>query len=464
MTARILIVEDERGIQIALAALLKRESYEVTVASSGDEAIRLIDDTDFDLVLTDLALGKGKSGMDVLEKVRKSRAESPVVMITAHGNERVAVEAMQAGAADYVPKPFDNDQLRLVVRRALERTRLTREHRLLLDRIEKEYGFGSIVGSGPDMERVFQAISRVAETDLTVLVRGESGSGKELVAQALHYRSPRRDRPFVAVNCAAISRELVESELFGHEKGAFTGADARRAGRFEAANGGTIFLDEIGDMPIETQAKVLRVLQERVLERVGGHQPIPLDVRVVAATHRDLESEVEAGRFREDLYYRLKVVTIEVPPLRERRRDIPALAERFLQQLSTRLTRPKKTLTEGALAKLCDYAWPGNVRELKNAIEQAAVLSAGAEIGADELELGRRKPRGARSMPDRDLPFAEAKRLAVEEFEKGYLVRALEAHEGNISRTAEAIGMVRQSLQQKLRELGIKAKEHGGES
>jgi DNA-binding NtrC family response regulator len=372
------------------------------------------------------------------------------------------VEAMKAGAEDYVPKPFDNDQLRLVVKRALERTRLTREHRLLLERIEREYGFGSIIGSGPDMERIFQAISRVAETDLTVLVRGESGSGKELVAQALHHRSPRRERPFIAVNCAAISRELVESELFGHEKGAFTGADARRIGRFEAASGGTIFLDEIGDMPLETQAKVLRVLQERVLERVGGLQPISLDVRVVAATHRDLEAEVEAGRFREDLYYRLKVVELDLPPLRERRQDIAALADRFLEQVAERLKRPKVGLSAGALAKLCEHTWPGNVRELKNVIEQAAVLARGPTIEADEVEVG--KKRGRSSKVSADLPFAEAKRVAVEDFERAYLVRALETHDGNISRTAEAIGMVRQSLQQKLKELGIRAKDHGGEA
>jgi DNA-binding NtrC family response regulator len=462
MTARILVVEDERAIQIALAALLKREGYEVTLASSGDEAVRRIDDDGWDLVLTDLALGKGTSGMDVLAKARRCQSHVPVVIITAHGNERIAVEAMKAGAEDYVPKPFDNDQLRLVVKRALERTRLTREHRLLLERIEREYGFGSIIGSGPDMERIFQAISRVAETDLTVLVRGESGSGKELVAQALHHRSPRRERPFIAVNCAAISRELVESELFGHEKGAFTGADARRIGRFEAASGGTIFLDEIGDMPLETQAKVLRVLQERVLERVGGLQPISLDVRVVAATHRDLEAEVEAGRFREDLYYRLKVVELDLPPLRERRQDIAALADRFLEQVAERLKRPKVGLSAGALAKLCEHTWPGNVRELKNVIEQAAVLARGPTIEADEVEVG--KKRGRSSKVSADLPFAEAKRVAVEDFERAYLVRALETHDGNISRTAEAIGMVRQSLQQKLKELGIRAKDHGGEA
>ena len=311
MKARILIVEDERAIQLALSGLLRREGYEVEVASSGEEALGKLAATPCDLVLTDLALGRGASGMDVLKGARKLRPETVVVMITAHGSEKIAVEAMKNGAEDYVPKPFDNDEIRLVVQRALERTRLQRENRLLLEQLQKQYGFENLIGSGPAMQRVFATLQKVAETDLTVLVRGESGTGKELVAQALHNLSPRRGRPFVAVNCAAISRELVESELFGHEKGAFTGADARRQGRFEAADGGSILLDEIGDMAPETQAKVLRVLQERSFERVGGSKPIDVDVRVIAATHRNLEQEVSKQRFREDLYYRLKVVTLD---------------------------------------------------------------------------------------------------------------------------------------------------------
>ncbi len=261
MTARILVVEDERAIQIALSGLLRREGYEVEVAGSGDEAIGKLEDVAFDLVLTDLALGKGANGMDVLTAAKALRAETVVVMITAHGSEKIAVEAMKGGAADYIPKPFDNDEIRLVVHRALDRTRLERENRLLLDQVQRQFGFENLIGSGSAMRSVFETIQKVAETDLTVLVRGESGTGKELVAQAIHNRSSRKKRLFVAVNCAAISSELVESELFGHEKGAFTGADARRVGRFEAADGGTIFLDEIGDMALETQARILRVLQ-----------------------------------------------------------------------------------------------------------------------------------------------------------------------------------------------------------
>jgi DNA-binding NtrC family response regulator len=290
MKTRLLVVEDEPAIGLALQGLLRKEGHEVVVVHDAAAAITALSGESFDLVLTDLALGKGKSGMDVLREAKRLRSEMPVVMITAQGSEKIAVDAIKNGAEDYVPKPFDNDELRHVISRALERTRLAREYRMLLDRIQREYGFGSLIGSGPAMQRVFETIKKVAATDLTVLIRGESGTGKELVAQALHERSPRRDRPFVAVNCAAISRELVESELFGHERGAFTGADARRVGRFEAADGGTIFLDEVGDMPLETQAKVLRVLQERQLERVGGNATIDIDVRVVAATHRDLEA------------------------------------------------------------------------------------------------------------------------------------------------------------------------------
>jgi DNA-binding NtrC family response regulator len=454
---RVLIVEDEAAIRLALSGLLRREGYEVEQAESGDAAVARIAAEPMDLVLTDLALGSGPSGMDVLRAVRETQPETPVVMITAHGSEKIAVEAMKSGASDYVPKPFDNDEIRLVVRRALERTRLERENRLLRDRIDREWRFENLIGSGRAMAQVFETVRKVAETDLTVLIRGESGTGKELVAQALHQRSARRARPFVAVNCAAISRELVESELFGHERGAFTGADARRLGKFEAAHGGTIFLDEIGDMPPATQAKVLRVLQERTLERVGGNQPVAVDVRVVAATHRDLEREAKAGRFREDLYYRLKVVEIALPPLRERAEDLPALVGHFLDQVALRLGRSKKTISSDALARIVRHPWPGNVRELRNAIEQAAVLATGEAIEVADLRLPPEEASpGATPIGDAPRPFAEAKREAVADFERAYLLAALRANAGNVSRTAAAIGMVRQSLQQKIRDLGLR--------
>jgi len=453
---KILVVEDERAIALALTGLLRKEGYDVASCGSHAEAVRALADG-FDLVITDLALGNGPSGMDVLRAAKDARADTPVLVITAHGSEKVAVAAMKAGAEDYVPKPFDNDEIRLLVRRILERTEITREHRLLLERVERDFGTGPVVGSGPAMRRVFETISRVADTDLSVLIRGESGTGKEIVAQALHHRSSRKPHPFIAVNCAAISRELVESELFGHEKGAFTGAAARRIGKFEAATNGTVFLDEIGDMPLETQAKVLRVLEERTLERVGGNRPVEVNVRIVAATHRDLEAEVARAKFRQDLYYRLKVVEITLPPLRERIEDVPALAERFLEKLATRLGRERIRLSPTAVSVLAQHDWPGNVRELRNVVEQAAVLAPGAAIEADDLQLksGSATPASAGASQT----FAEAKRHAVEEFERRYLTQALRAHGGNISRTAEALGMVRQSLQQKLRELGLRAAE-----
>ena len=462
MSARILIVEDESGIRLALRGLLRRDGYDVELAESGAQALRMLRETPFDLILTDLALGRGTSGMDVLRASKDHRPETAVVMITAYGSEKIAVEAMKLGAEDYVPKPFDNEELRVVVARALERTRLEREHRMLLERVERDYGFENLVGSGPAMRQVFETIQKVAETDLSVLIRGESGTGKELVARHVHRLSERRTGPFVAVNCAALPEQLLENELFGHEKGAFTGADARRVGKFEAAHEGTIFLDEIGDMASETQAKVLRVLEEKKFERVGGDSLVEADVRVVAATHRDLEAEVKAGGFREDLYYRLNVVGIGIPPLRERLEDLPALVERFLTQVAERLGRDKKRISEAALAHLARNPWRGNVRELRNAIEQASVLSSGPVIEADDLRPGD----GALSTNDHarprpDVPFRDAKREIVDRFERDYLIRALREHGGNVSRTAEAIGMVRQSLQQKIRELGLRSQDWG---
>ncbi len=462
MKARILVVEDEKAIQLALSGLLGRQGYEVALADNGEQAIKLLEAQLFDLVLTDLALGAGPGGMEVLKKTKELRPETAVVMITAYGSEKIAVEAMKAGAEDYIPKPFDNDEMRVVVARALARYQLQRENRLLLEQIQREYGFEKLIGTAPAMRQVFETIQKVAETDLTVLVRGESGTGKELVAQAIHNRGSRKDRPFIAVNCAAISRELVESELFGHEKGAFTGADRRRIGRFEAADGGTILLDEIGDMPIETQAKVLRVLQEQTVERVGGNQPVQVDVRVVAATHHDLKQEVTGSRFREDLYYRLKVVEIELPPLRQRIQDLPALCNNFLDQVAQRLNREKKQLSAEAMARLMGYSWPGNVRELRNVIEQAAVLCSGQDIEPADLNLaGEMLTTEAGQVPPVTLSFSESKRAVIEHFERNFILRALRDNHGNISHTAQSMGMVRQSLQQKIRELGLRSEELG---
>jgi len=461
---RVLVVEDEKAIRLALKGLLGREGYQVELAETGEGALDAIRAETYDLVLTDLALGGGVSGLDVLKAVKETCLETAVVMITAHGSEKIAVEAMKAGAEDYVPKPFDNDELRVLIRRALDRQRLERENHLLRERLQREYGFANLVGSGPAMKKVFETIQKVAATDLSVMIRGESGTGKELVAQAIHDTSTRKNKPFVAVNCAAIHRELVESELFGHEKGAFTGADNRRLGRFEAADGGTIFLDEIGDMAPETQAKVLRVLEEKKLERVGSTRSLDVDVRVISATHRNLEAQVAQGGFREDLFYRLKVVALELPPLRERTEDVPALSARFLKQLADRLDRPEKPLASTALTRLAQHAWPGNVRELRNVLEQAAVLCSGDEIEESDLQLGaspalRPEVADAPATESSGLAFADAKRQTVERFERAFLLNALREHDGNISRTAQSIGMVRQSLQQKIRELNLRQED-----
>jgi DNA-binding NtrC family response regulator len=402
--------------------------------------------------------------MDLLEHARRVDPDLAVVMVTAHGSEKIAVQAMKLGAVDYLPKPFDNDELRVIVRRVVQHARLQREHRRLLAQVQSAYGFEQIVGQAPAMRRVFGVIEKVADTDVTVLIRGESGTGKELVANALHYGSPRKTRALVKMNCAALSRDLVESELFGHERGAFTGATARREGKFEAADGGTLFLDEVGDMPLETQAKLLRAIQEKEIERVGGNTPLAVDVRLLAATNQDLEAAVAAGRFREDLYYRLRVVEIAIPPLRERREDVPLLVERFLAAAAARFQRPPKPLTDAALRACLAHDWKGNVRELKSTVEQALLLAPGDAITVADLlpgstDAGARADAAGSDSADADgaAPgsFRQAKERAVVRFEREFLLQALRRHDGNITKAAEEIGMYRQNLQQKMRELGI---------
>jgi len=470
LKGRLLIVDDERGIVIALKGLFTKEGYEVETAESGEEALDKVKAGLFHVIITDLSM-KGMSGLDLLKKVREMDPACAVLMITAYGTQRIAVEAMKAGAEDYLPKPFDNDELRLKVRKVMETQLLKRAHSQLLEQVRLETGlFENMVGRSRPMIRVFETIDKVAPTDVTVLIRGESGTGKELVARAIHFRSPRARRPFIAVNCAAFSRELVESELFGHEKGAFTGAVARREGKFEAADGGTLFLDEIGDMALETQAKLLRVLQEKQFERIGGNQPLSVDVRIIAATNQDLEAMNEQGKFREDLYYRLKVVEIRVPPVRERREDIPVMVQHFIKDACTRFSTPQKQLTPEAMRTCVEAPWKGNARSLKAAIEQAVILSPGNEITPEDL-FASSEPEGDRgSAPapatanraptigengDSQLTFREAKEKFVGDWERDFFVRALRATGGNISRAAERTGMYRQSFQQKMRELGI---------
>jgi len=471
MKGRLLVVDDERAILLALRGLFTKEGYEVETAESGEAALEKVKTGLFHVIITDLSM-QGMSGLDLLRKVRELDPACAVLMITAYGNQRIAVEVMKAGAEDYLPKPFDNDELRLKVRKVMETQLLRRAHTQLLERVRLETGsFERMIGRSRAMTRVYEMIDKVAPTDVTVLVRGESRTGKELVARAIHFRSPRARGPFIAVNCAAVSRELVESELFGHEKGAFTGAVARREGKFEAADGGTLFLDEIGDMPLETQAKLLRVLQEKQFERIGGNQALSVDVRIIAATNQDLETMVREGKFREDLYYRIKVVEVRLAPLRERPEDIALLAQHFLKDASERFKTPLKQLTPEAMRACAERPWKGNVRSLKAAIEQAVILAAGNEITSADL-FSSAAPDGEEARTsaaahgaavaasgaeilDSGLTFREAKEKFVGEWEREYFIRALRATGGNISRAAERTGMYRQSFQQKMRELSI---------
>jgi len=470
LKGRLLVVDDERGIVIALKGLFTKEGYEVETAESGEEALEKVKAGLFHVIITDLSM-KGMSGLELLGHVREIDPACAVLMITAYGTQRIAVEAMKAGAEDYLPKPFDNDELRMKVRKVMETQLLKRAHSQLLEQVRLETGvFEKMIGKSRAMMRVFETIDKVAPTDVTVLIRGESGTGKELVARAIHFRSPRARRPFIAVNCAAFSRELVESELFGHEKGSFTGAVARREGKFEAADGGTLFLDEIGDMALETQAKLLRVLQEKQFERIGGNQPFNVDVRIIAATNQDLEAMIEQGKFREDLYYRLKVVEIRVPAVRERREDVPLMVQHFIAEACQRFSTPEKQLSAEAMRACVEAPWKGNARSLKAAIEQAVILSPGVEITPEDL-FASSEPESDHTAPapaslanhtpaandgsESAMTFREAKEKFVGDWERDFFIRALRSTGGNISRAAERTGMYRQSFQQKMRELGI---------
>jgi DNA-binding NtrC family response regulator len=462
----LLVVDDEEAARYGMRRALAAFGCDVEEAGSVDEAQAQLARRDFALMLLDVNL-PGRSGLEFLQELKAQGAESPlVILITAHGSERMAVEAMKAGAYDYLPKPFEVDDLRLVVKNALETIRLRDENRQLRRRIQTETGAGgTLLGTSEAMRRVRTLIEKVAETDATVLIRGESGTGKELVAQAIHDGSRGRRRgAFVAVNCAALPSELIESELFGHEKGAFTGASARRAGKFEQAHGGTLFLDEIGDMSANVQAKLLRALEERRIERLGGNESIPVDVRIISATHRPLEQEIEKGGFRADLFYRLRVVTVDIPPLRERSEDIPALAEAFARLAAEKYSLPLRAISPAAMRRLVEYDWRGNVRELRNTIERAMVLAEGDVLQPRDLP-DEIKPAAATTVMQSGstevanggvtVPFTADFREDRREFERRYIARCLEETGGNVTRAASMLGMHRQSLQHKLRELGL---------
>ncbi|MBI4476447.1 MAG: sigma-54-dependent Fis family transcriptional regulator [Acidobacteria bacterium] len=459
---KVLVVDDEPGSRYGMRRALQRDKYVLSEAPDGAAAITMIEQDRPDLVFLDLNM----PGLDGLEVLRKSQARPHppiVVIVTAHGSERTAVEAMKLGAFDYLTKPYDIDELRAIARNAADRIGLARENEHLRRQLRSYTEFGSLLGGSEAMRRVYDLIERVAKTDLTVLIRGESGTGKELVARELHGRSHRADGPFLAMNCAALPDTLIESELFGHERGAFSGADQRRRGKLEAAHHGTLFLDEVGDMSLGTQAKLLRALQERQFERVGSNDSIRVDVRFVAATNKDLARETAEGRFRQDLLYRLQVVEIALPPLRDRRDDIPQLASAFLEEAIARHQPRARRFSPAAVDALRSQSWPGNVRELRNTVERAAALARGEAIEPDDLAPvdGGTRQASATPPPDaafgqlQDLPYHEARRRAIESFERAYLERRLSENDWNISRTAAAMGMHRQSLQQKVKELGI---------
>jgi len=470
---KILVVDDEESIRWALRKALEREGYRVVLASDGAEALARATESGIDLVLMDIKM-PGSDGFETLTRIKEIRPNLPVIIMTAFGTLQAAVQAMKRGAYDHITKPFDFDELSILVRRAFEVHDLTEQVARMEGGRGQAFDFEGVVGLCPAMQQIFKLVGKMASSDLTVLIRGESGTGKELLARAIHYNSRRLARPFVAVNCAAIPRDLLESELFGHEKGAFTGASALRRGKFELAEGGTLFLDEIGDMDLGLQAKILRVLQERQFERVGGERPLSADVRVIAATNQDLETAVTQKSFREDLYYRLNVVGINLPPLRGRREDIPLLVSHFLRLFAEEQGEEPKTVSPEALELMLAYDWPGNVRELENAVKRACVLAATSLILPEHLPaaLARSEESGAGSSSSLERMLhqaigAELQRLKEERdgqiyphflvaLERPLLLQVLERTRGNQLRAAELLGINRNTLRKKLRELGIR--------
>ncbi len=455
--ARVLIVDDELGVQESLRMLLKDE-YDVSIAGDVAGALACIASDPPDLILLDLIM-PGRNGLELLAELSERRDPTPVIVVTATKTVSTAVEAMKRGAADYVTKPFELDTLRIKVRQLLQRGELEREVLRLREEVKGRQQLGDLIGRSPAMQEVFRTLERAARSRVTVLVVGESGTGKELVARALHDLSPRCEGPFIGVNCGAIPHHLIENELFGHERGAFTDAVERRIGRFEAANNGTLLLDEIGELDASLQVKLLRALQERCIERLGSTESIPIDVRVVASTNRDLDSEVRAGRFRADLYYRINVVLIQLPPLRDRREDIPLLAKTFLHKISSEAggERSQLQLSRGALAAFQRYAWPGNVRELENAIEHALALCEGDSIRVDDLPVSVRQAGETESLREDWRTGRFTFEQAVARFESQLLREALERSGWNQTRAAEELGVTRRVLKLKMDRLSIEA-------
>jgi nitrogen regulation protein NR(I) len=465
-----LIVDDEMNIRKVLAAMLKREGYEATMAADGEQGLAVLARTPVDVVVTDLVMPR-MGGMALLARVAAECPDVPVIVITAHGTVDSAVQALKAGAFDYVTKPFEQEELKKVIAKAARAHEIDRRSVRAPPAGEK----APLIGQSAAMRRIFEIVARVAESPSTVLITGESGTGKELVARELHLGSARRDKPLIKVNCAAIPKDLVESELFGYEKGAFTGAVGSKPGRFELADGGTLFLDEIGEIPVEMQVKLLRALQESEFERVGGIKTLRVDVRLIAATNRDLSALIADGRFREDLYYRLAVVPISLPPLRERREDIPLLAEHFIAKYNGRLGKQVQGIETEAMQALLAYSWPGNIRELENLMERSVLFADGSVIRAASLPdtvrgqaaapgqpIAAMGPLGAIVAPS-GASMKEIVRQAQAELEKELISRALEDTGHNVTRAARKLQISRKSLQVKMKELGLRGAPDGDE-
>jgi len=445
MVSSILIVDDEKNMRFVVGRALASAGHQVSEAASGEEALKAFEQSVPDLVILDQRM-PGMDGITTLTKIKKQHPDLPVIMLTAHGNVESAVQAMKAGATDYLTKPFDVEELKLAVEKALKVGNLVRQVDYLRGELDRKYDTDGIIGKSPRMQEVLKTIGRVAAADATVMIYGESGTGKELIARALHHRSSRRQGPFIQLSCAALPETLLESELFGYEKGAFTGAVSSRPGRFELADGGSLFLDEIGDISPAVQVKLLRVLEQRSFERLGSSKTISVDVRLIGATNRDLPAMIKAGEFREDLYYRLNVIPIQMPPLRERQGDVKLLAEHFLARYA-----PGKKLSAEALRALEAYSWPGNVRELQNTIERVTILSPGNVIELEDLPAevlrGAPPPTNAVRLPPEG--------IALEAVERNLITQALERTGGNRTRAAELLGISRHTLLYRMEKYGL---------
>jgi len=461
---RILVVDDEMIVCESCKRILEDEGYEVEIALSGKEAFEKMRERPFDIVITDLKM-PGIDGMEVLRTIRKEYPQTIVIMITGFSTVETAVEAMKLGAFDYIPKPFTPDEVLVVVGKAVEQKSLLLENLYLRQELQEKYGFDNIVGKSKKMQEIYRIITKVAPTDSTVLIYGQSGTGKELIARAIHFNSPRREKPFVPVDCAVLSENLLESELFGHVRGSFTGAVSTKPGLFEVADGGTLFLDEIGNISLAIQAKLLRVLQEREFLPVGGTKPKKVDIRLIAATNKDLEKMIKEGTFREDLYYRLNIVPIFLPPLKERQEDIPLLAMHFLKKYSEQMGKKIKGFTPEAMGKLLKYSWPGNVRELENVIERTVVMTDEEMVREEHLILpGQSEKEGIyRKIPETSEELKEIKKQlrekAVEEIERAFVLNALEKNQWNVTKAAEDVGMLRPNFQALMRKYNLRVRE-----